>query len=206
MHDPEALLRADAESAAGAVLLLPWGGEEASALHCNAADAAMVDAYVLAAARHLRSLNPHMQVRAKALCSVLVCRISYSCRPMFYIVFAVTSSSRGLSKPAEQVFTSACWDTCCCTLLGAEAHSRHRQPLADWLALFMQVLCELSQYSSLVYLDPLGSLLDWHCGEAAAAAATPAFMSGAVLLPQMLDSMTCQVRRQALAALFAYDS
>jgi hypothetical protein len=57
-----------------------------------------------------------------------------------------------------------------------------------------QVLCELSQYSSLVYLDPLGSLLDWHCGEAAAAAATLAFMSGAVLLPQMLDSMTCQVR------------
>jgi hypothetical protein len=61
------------------------------------------------------------------------------------------------------------------------------------------VLCELSECSSLVYLDPLGSLLDWHCGEAAAAAATPAFMSGGVLLPQMLDSMTCQVRSRVIA-------
>ncbi|WIA10960.1 hypothetical protein OEZ85_011123 [Tetradesmus obliquus] len=115
MHDPEALLRANAESAAGAVLLLPWGCGGASWPHCPTGDAGMADAYVMAAARHLHSLNPHMQV-----------------------------------------------------------------------------LCELSQCSSLVFLDPLGSLLDWRCGEAAAAAATPAFMSGGVLLPQMLDSLTCQ--------------
>ncbi|WIA30873.1 hypothetical protein OEZ86_000928 [Tetradesmus obliquus] len=115
MHDPEALLRANAESAAGTVLLLPWGCGGASGPHCPTGDAGMADAYVMAAARHLHSLNPHMQV-----------------------------------------------------------------------------LCELSQCSSLVFLDPLGSLLDWRCGEAAAAAATPAFMSGGVLLPQMLDSLTCQ--------------
>lgn len=57
-----------------------------------------------------------------------------------------------------------------------------------------QVLCELSQYQSLAFLDPLGSFLDWRSNEVAAAAATPAFMSGAVLMPQMVDSMTCQVR------------
>lgn len=71
------------------------------------------------------------------------------------------------------------------------------------LLLMPQVLCELSQCSSLVFLDPLGSLLDWRCGEAAAAAATPAFMSGGVLLPQMLDSLTCQVRGCVFAMLCA---
>jgi hypothetical protein len=69
MHDPEALLRANAESAAGAVLLLPWGGSEASGLHCPTGDAGLLDAYVMAAARHLRSLNPHMKVHVVAQCN-----------------------------------------------------------------------------------------------------------------------------------------
>lgn len=58
-----------------------------------------------------------------------------------------------------------------------------------------QVYCELGQYQSLAYLDPLGSLLDGCLtDEAAMAAATPPFMCGAVLLPLVLDSLTCQVR------------
>jgi capsule polysaccharide export protein KpsC/LpsZ len=63
MHKPEALLRANAVAAAGAVLLLPWGASDASRLPCDTADAAgLVDAHIMAAARHLRSFNPHMQV------------------------------------------------------------------------------------------------------------------------------------------------
>jgi hypothetical protein len=62
MHQPEALLRANAEGAAGAVLLLPWGGSDAIEVPSAAADAGLVDANIMAAARHLRSLNPHMQV------------------------------------------------------------------------------------------------------------------------------------------------
>lgn len=69
MHDPEALLRANAESAAGAVLLLPWGCGGASGPHCPTGDAGMADAYVMAAARHLHSLNPHMQVRTLWHCA-----------------------------------------------------------------------------------------------------------------------------------------
>jgi hypothetical protein len=66
MHEPEALLRANAEGAAGAVLLLPWGGSDASELPSTAADVGLVDANIMAAARHLRSLNPHMQVGQQA--------------------------------------------------------------------------------------------------------------------------------------------
>ncbi len=56
-----------------------------------------------------------------------------------------------------------------------------------------QIYSELNQYQSLRFLDPLGSLLDG-CAvdEAAAAAATPAFMCGAVLLP-LTDILMCQV-------------
>lgn len=64
------------------------------------------------------------------------------------------------------------------------------------LCVLRQVYSELSQYQSLRFLDPLGSLLDG-CStvvdEAAAAAATPAFMCGAVLLP-LMDILMCQVR------------
>jgi hypothetical protein len=57
----------------------------------------------------------------------------------------------------------------------------------------LQVLSELLQFQSLRFLDPIGSLLD-ECtvDEASAAAASPAFMSGAVLLPFM-DILMCQV-------------
>lgn len=57
----------------------------------------------------------------------------------------------------------------------------------------VQVYCELAQYQSQRFLDPLGSLLDG-CAvdEAAAAAASPAFMCGAVLLP-LMDTLMCQV-------------
>lgn len=60
-------------------------------------------------------------------------------------------------------------------------------------SLSVQVFSELSQYQSLRFLDPLGSLLD-ACAvdEATAAAASPAFMSGAVLLP-LMDILMCQV-------------
>lgn len=55
------------------------------------------------------------------------------------------------------------------------------------------MLSELLQNQSLRFLDPIGSLLD-ECAvdEASAAAASPAFMSGAVLLPFM-DILMCQV-------------
>jgi hypothetical protein len=59
-----------------------------------------------------------------------------------------------------------------------------------------QVCCELGQHESLAFLDPLGSLLDGCSADAAAVAVTtPPFMSGAVLVPSVLDSLTCQVGR-----------
>lgn len=58
-----------------------------------------------------------------------------------------------------------------------------------------QIYSELNQNQSLRFLDPLGSLLDG-CAvdEATAAAASPAFMCGAVLLP-LTDILVCQVSR-----------
>jgi hypothetical protein len=68
----------------------------------------------------------------------------------------------------------------------------------------VQVFSELSQYQSLRFLDPLGSLLD-ACAvdEATAAAASPAFMSGAVLLP-LMDILMCQVCAVISASPCAY--
>lgn len=82
----------------------------------------------------------------------------------------------------------------------AEYGCAHHKVLSPHDALAMpccaplQVYCELAQYQSLRFLDPLGSLLDGcTADEAAAAAASPAFMCGAVLLP-LMDTLMCQVR------------
>lgn len=66
-------------------------------------------------------------------------------------------------------------------------------PFCVSCTLHTQIYSELNQYQSLRFLDPLGSLLDG-CAvdEATAAAASPAFMCGAVLLP-LVDILVCQV-------------
>lgn len=66
VHDPDALNRAHAEAATSAVLLLPWAGHGSSPSQQDHSEE-MVDAYVLAATRSLRGLNPNMQVNSTVM-------------------------------------------------------------------------------------------------------------------------------------------
>lgn len=65
----------------------------------------------------------------------------------------------------------------------------------DNASVLLQVFYELQSLHSMAFADPIGSLLDWRAGKATAAAATPAYMSGAVLWPDMVDTIVCQVSR-----------
>jgi hypothetical protein len=61
--DNDALLRACADTAATAVVLLPWSQQaDVPGWHDSVA-AGMVDAGVLAVVRRLKALNPHVQVK-----------------------------------------------------------------------------------------------------------------------------------------------
>lgn len=59
----EDLLRANADTAAAAVVLLPWSQDTAAADVDDILSAGMVDAGVLSVVRRLRALNPHVQVK-----------------------------------------------------------------------------------------------------------------------------------------------
>lgn len=63
-QDADALIRAGADAAATAVVLLPWSQHVAAADIDDVVSAGMVDALVLAVVRRLRALNPVVQVRA----------------------------------------------------------------------------------------------------------------------------------------------
>lgn len=58
MHDPDALLRANAEAAASAVVLMPWANHN----HHTDQHQELIDAHTLAAIRSLKALNPAMKV------------------------------------------------------------------------------------------------------------------------------------------------
>lgn len=62
----EALIRACADTAATAVVLLPWSQPAAAADVGDLVAAGMVDAAVLSVVRRLRALNPSVQVRPAA--------------------------------------------------------------------------------------------------------------------------------------------
>jgi hypothetical protein len=58
----EALVRACADTAATALVLLPWSWQTAGSDADDVVTAGMVDAGVLSVVRRLRALNPHVQV------------------------------------------------------------------------------------------------------------------------------------------------
>lgn len=72
----EALLRASADTAATAVVLLPWSQDTAAADVDDILGAGMVDAGVLSVVRRLRGLNPHVQV---ITCSPELCVAARLC-------------------------------------------------------------------------------------------------------------------------------
>lgn len=75
VHDPDALNRAHAEAAASAVLLLPWAGQSSnSGQQDNSPE--MMDAYVMAANRSLRALNPVMQVSSRLLSRLAILEVN----------------------------------------------------------------------------------------------------------------------------------
>lgn len=64
----DALVRACADTAATAVVLLPWSQPTAATAMDDIVNAGMVDAGVLSVIRRLRALNPHVQVRLTHSC------------------------------------------------------------------------------------------------------------------------------------------
>lgn len=58
----EALVRACADTAASAVVLLPWSQQSPASEADDVVTAGMVDAGVLSVVRRLRALNSHVQV------------------------------------------------------------------------------------------------------------------------------------------------
>lgn len=67
VQDPDALIRAGADTAATAVVLLPWSQSMSSAADIDdVVTAGMVDARIIAVVRQLRALNPFVQVGAAA--------------------------------------------------------------------------------------------------------------------------------------------
>jgi hypothetical protein len=61
----EALVRACADTAATAVVLLPWSQQTAASQADDVVTVGMVDAGVLSVVRRLRALNSHVQVRLR---------------------------------------------------------------------------------------------------------------------------------------------
>ena len=59
----------------------------------------------------------------------------------------------------------------------------------------MHVLTELQLPENLMYLDAFGGLMDFQEGNAAAMT-VPVYMAGDVLLPQLVDCLLCQVRKE----------